>query len=446
MKVCRFFSLLILVSIFASAPNAQLVWKKSIELTEGELDINIYATSNYRNTFYVVGTVFDNVTDIATVNFFRSENGGKTWKRQDSKVYGYSGKWGRSYRLQQIDSLNVVAIVDSGIIVRTFDGGGTWHIQTIDEGYTPNNVHFHDSSDGIISVGGIDDIVFVTSNGGRTWQKQKTFADRPFTNCYSYGGGKYRGFSPTNINIFTTTNYWANIQPSSEIISKEDTTYSKYRFNKGKFTDSDIVFAFGEYRHTSDGLLVRSIDAGFTWEKPVHLFENPPILTHMSDANRDTIYAGGFVLAAKDLLLFSSDKGKTWRVDTLISDVPVIEYELCGVETDDLGRVMIASRKGVFYGEDTSKLSVERGYKIRYYSYIYPNPANERVTIESFLGGKEVQLIDLLGRKVMSGTTEPDGKITFNVSTLSHGIYGILLRRDEGLVTVGKVAVTGGVY
>lgn len=438
---------MLLLLTLSSGAKAQLVWKQSIPRIDGQLQNKIFATSSYGNTIYVVGKVFDNATKESGIRFFRTEDGGKSWKVQDPKVNVFLDKWLRSYRLQQIDSLNIVSIVDSGIIIRTFDGGESWHIQNIDEEYYPNSVHFYDSLQGIITVGGLDDVVFTTIDGGRTWQKKKTFSDRGLNNCYSYGNGKYTVFSPTNINFFTTSNDWVNIKPSNEIINQnEDSTYLNYIFNKGKFTATDVVFTFGKYTYNGTGLLARSTDIGQTWGKPVHFFYNPVALTHMSDANRDTIYASGLCGDGLDLMCISTDNGNAWRVDTLHSQFDVIGVEVFGVEIDGLGRAIIASDLGVFYGEDTSKLGIEAGYKIRYYSYIYPNPASSEVRIETFLASKDIQLIDILGRTVLSGFTKPDGKIKFDISTLPRGVYGVLLRRQEGLVTIGKVAVTGGGY
>lgn len=428
----------------SSGANAQIVWKESIPVKDARYYKQVYALSSYGNTIYAVAKVYDNLFATSEIRFFRSEDGGRTWVTQNPKINAFESKWFRSYRIQQIDSLNVVAIVDSGIITRTFDGGESWHIQTIEGGYRPNSVHFSDSLTGIISVLGNYSVAFTTTNGGREWKKVNTKIDPlpAVESCRSYGNGKYRQYHQGYTNVYTTLDNWKTYSVSEPVVDeKDDTNFQKYNFSKGKLTDSDTVFALGGYTQTQSAI-ARSTDAGKTWNTPYVV--TPPYsgVTHMTQLKQDTMYANGY-LGARHYMLFSSDRGATWRVDSLLLNKPLQLRETFGIEIDVSGRAVAAFNNGVFYAEDTTKLKVESAIKVENSVRIYPNPTSTQVTIEVFVGSKEVQLIDMLGRKVLNGFTSPDGKITFDVSVLPTGVYGILINRDVGLVSVGKVAISG---
>ena len=64
------------------------------------------------------------------IMFSRSHDGGLTWTEQDPGLPPEIGQNQNQITvIQQIDSLNVVGIGDTGLIVRTFDGGRTWERQ-----------------------------------------------------------------------------------------------------------------------------------------------------------------------------------------------------------------------------------------------------------------------------------------------------------------------------
>ncbi len=90
-----------------------------------------------------------------------TEDGGQTWVVQDSLTYP-----GALYGVTFLDTLKGFAVGDSGLILRTFDGGKTW--DSIPSG-TKNNLYdiqFADSMRGIIVGRGY---CLLTEDGGVTW-------------------------------------------------------------------------------------------------------------------------------------------------------------------------------------------------------------------------------------------------------------------------------------
>jgi photosystem II stability/assembly factor-like uncharacterized protein len=92
-----------------------------------------------------------------------TEDGGKTWVVQDSLRYP-----GGLYAVTFLDTLKGFAVGDSGLILRTLDGGTHW--DSVPSG-TKNNLYdiqFADSLHGIIVCRGN---ALRTTNGGETWEE-----------------------------------------------------------------------------------------------------------------------------------------------------------------------------------------------------------------------------------------------------------------------------------
>lgn len=62
---------------------------------------------------------------------------------------------------------------------------------------------------------------------------------------------------------------------------------------------------------------------------------------------------------------------------------------------------------------------------------VYPNPANSQITVELNNGAeKTVELFDLTGRVVLSGTTNND-KINLNIESLQNGVYFVKVKSNN---------------
>ncbi|HET6400784.1 MAG TPA: T9SS type A sorting domain-containing protein [Candidatus Kapabacteria bacterium] len=54
---------------------------------------------------------------------------------------------------------------------------------------------------------------------------------------------------------------------------------------------------------------------------------------------------------------------------------------------------------------------------------LFPNPATEQLTVTSLRAGMQIQIVDVLGREVMSGVIPTNGPLGFDVSKLPNGTY-----------------------
>ena len=66
---------------------------------------------------------------------------------------------------------------------------------------------------------------------------------------------------------------------------------------------------------------------------------------------------------------------------------------------------------------------------------IYPNPANDKLFIVTEIEVNEVVVYDVYGRQQVNKTTKQQGGVVINVADLSSGVYFVMIKTDEGVVT-----------
>ena len=72
---------------------------------------------------------------------------------------------------------------------------------------------------------------------------------------------------------------------------------------------------------------------------------------------------------------------------------------------------------------------------------VYPNPAQEQVTIESDFQMQQAVVYDLLGKKVLAMDFQKTNTIQLNVSNLIPGYYLLNILGDDGIRKVVKLCV-----
>jgi hypothetical protein len=69
---------------------------------------------------------------------------------------------------------------------------------------------------------------------------------------------------------------------------------------------------------------------------------------------------------------------------------------------------------------------------------IYPNPANDKLTLEGSENGTDITLINIVGRQVYSGKIE-SAVHQISLSGLAEGIYLLQLKAADGAVYSTKI-------
>ena len=180
-------------------------------------------------------------------------------------------------------------------ILYTEDGGTTWHVQFQDEIYNLTAISFSDRQHGWVV--GEYGFTYRTKNGGKSWEQQ---------------GGYFRvndetGDIETGVTLFDVT-----------------------------ALDNDTGFAVG-----SDGVVIRTKDAGHTWTRVAS--DVPAVLFFgVASDGKESIVVGG-----KGLYLFSTDLGETWK---RIRMSPSMEYRwLYGFDSLGSDRYIAVGEEGAIY-------------------------------------------------------------------------------------------------
>jgi len=434
----------------AANANAQYLWHIEHSDQIGEIEYLFHSVSCFGNNCTVGTTTIDLSTYQTKVIMSESTDGGKTWIQQTPQIshpftfrnYGFM-------KIQRIDSLNIVGISDSGFVARSFDGGATWERQSCPTPYLLKDVDFSDPMTGIIVGGGDPYQIFLTSDGGRHWDPAPLGGIAGFVGCHSYGNGKFRVFKYQSGRIYTTLDNFKTVTVTEPIFDSLTPRSYAYVPAACTFSNGDTILAYGKYyqKDTIDlfngyGLIVRSIDGGQHWEK-AYTFETIYFdqISHTTQLDRDTVLAIG---SAVPNVLLSTDRGYSWRIDSLVMDTSYYTIGSNGIAMAGDGHPIALltslptlNDQSIILRGELKKASVYD--LIAYKTHVYPNPTTGSVTISSIDVSRPVFIYDLLGREVLKGTLSASGNITFDLTSFPPGLYTIILNHNGKMIPVGKI-------
>lgn len=394
--------------------------------------------------------------------FFRSKDGGLTWTKQDPG-FPKQGATNHNFRkVQQIDSLNVVAISDTGLVLRSYDAGNTWiEIKPRPTTLNLSAVHFADPMNGILvtNCDSLCSIIFTTTDGGKNWTRVKAslnYAGQGFYDAKCFGNGKYavlpKGFDAP---IFLTTDNWDNVKRIDTY--NVDIDSARYIYRKFAFSSTlDTILVAGQYfgpagphPYWNAGIVRRSIDGGTTWDEPLLGIENNS-LQRITGFERNTLVAMGPL--CEDTIYISTNLGETWRTE-LIKGSFIFEgepYNLVGcygIATSSTGIVAIlgdgAQNFLAYHPFKAARVEAERG-KLLFLHRVFPNPVYDGVlNIASVQESTPYRIMDMLGRVVINGMVGDKHDISVDISHLAAGAYFVYVDdlRLGHPVRIGKVTL-----
>jgi photosystem II stability/assembly factor-like uncharacterized protein len=461
MKISRINSFFVALAflIIVSNAGAQFKWK----ITHADHD-SLYAQYSFTalscsgENCTVAGLRWDTLTPpraYIDIVFWRSTDGGSTWVVQNPGLPIEAGQnQNQFYHIQQIDSLNVVAIGDTGLILRTFDGGATWEKQDCNSSAMLLSVHFSDSLTGILTTADTDRNILTTSDGGRHWI-DVAFSVSNAVQSHSYGGGKFRVFADYYGPIYTTFDNWQTLNSTNPFVDWTVYPFSNFVFYSCNFSGGDTILVYGAVFGTTptDGLIMRSLDGGQTWDSAFSsiFYRKIVRIDNTTSLDRDLILGGGE--GGDNDFIISTDRGKSWIVDSLIyADSQFYHAYSCrGIAMTSSDKAvaiyssiflpLVNGTSGIIIHGERSKSSVEA---YEYYvnnTFLYPNPVTKQLNISSNDISRPIHIYDMLGREVIKGMLSDQGKATFNTSRLPSGIYTVLLEHIDKMLPVGKIAV-----
>ncbi len=235
---------------------------------------------------------------------------------------------------------------DSGTILTTTDGGDNWTTQTSNVGFDLLKVKFNNSTSGWVV--GRNGTILSTIDGGTTWTEQDSEVNYDLYDIVSIGSDNYFAFgtlgllestdggtswelTPTNIvdipsfldMTFVNDNLGFAIGNAGAIIRTQDggDTWNYRRrnqenavsewFTNVQFINDSVGWCVGATGAPPyDGLLLKTNDAGDTWETRIFDADLPPIASGIEDFIFIDSFNGWFVA---DVDIFkTSDGGSIW--------------------------------------------------------------------------------------------------------------------------------------
>ncbi len=229
-----------------------------------------------------------------------SEDGGRTWKRQQS---------GTDYTLSAIsfpDSRNGWAVGDAGTILHTKDGGMTWSKQKSPVPYFLFGVQFVTPQKGWIATERTT--ILFTEDGGENWQVQ--FKDQDFILKRVSFCDEQNGWAAGEFGFIYHTNN------GGKTWQKQAGDF-KFSQETGEMVGGNFVFdVLAIDPRTAwvvgiDGYVAKTLDGGKTW----HTVTDGIPKSHLFGAASD--HQGNFFIGGNALLLRSSDSGKSFVAVTV---------------------------------------------------------------------------------------------------------------------------------
>jgi photosystem II stability/assembly factor-like uncharacterized protein len=352
-----------------------------------------------------------------------------------------------------------VAVGDTGTILRSTDGGGTWQRVTSPAVDDLHGVAFHGATGIIVGFNGM---VLRSTNGGADWVK----VTRPTTRfLFAVGmspiasvavgeegtllhstddGATWAPSGAGVANAFMSVALWADTVIAgayagaiANSLSGGSTWGAQIMgsfpnnapaFYGVSFATSRTAIMVGALPGPGGGaLILRTDNMGFTWVRQ----NNPPVSTLRSIANLGT--AAGYIAGDGGTILATPDTGNTWTeqqsgVTSNLNGIAFSDIDH-GIVVGDSGVILQAAPAGVTGIGDPSLrgASFPAGYGI---SQNYPNPFNPSTRIQFEIPAASLvslKVFDVTGKEVASlvDGIQQSGRheVTFDASALSSGTY-----------------------
>lgn len=415
---------LIVVLLIAASVSAFAQWNVVYRLSFYAKDISFVS----RDTGFVGGNVAGTGYPLGA-KVMRTVTGGYTWEDITGNLNGH---------ITAICFLNsqkgFVGLYGSGIFI-TVDGGITWTQKFIKESPV-DIIRFSSTQTGYAicsSYSWSSDEQFFdiikTTDGGENWNNVAFFISSPGpgeATDASFPDDSTGYMTTAAGRIYKTTdggNTW-NI-----IINTPDTI----RWNGISFTDANHGFAAGVEKYTHRGVILKTNDAGTTWEK-ISLERS---VYDIDFKNNDT----GFI--SSDGIQKTADGGNTWIADSCGADSPQpdmilfadneIAYGLYKQMTPGSIIMKHDPKVGVGIVNPLNKNNIK----------IFPIPADKNLSVVSDidLDNCRIELTDLSGKTIPLKLCSDRTKLkVLDVGGISDGIY-LLKIHTESFEASGKVII-----
>lgn len=335
---------------------------------------------------------------------FKTTDGGQSWTHLN-----LFGTWG-IYQLKMFHPDTIYASLGFRFF-KTIDGGNTWiqpTLSTIEHWYFINPD---------IGYGLQGTEVVKTTDGGTNWTSagwalltgmhlnKLYFLDE--LNGFGIGGNGSTHY------IYTTAGaYWDTIYESNEA-----------------FSDIQMVTPYIGYACGKNGLLVKTINGGASWNQLANPAQGNRDLRALDFINTNSGYVVG-----DSTILKTIDGGNTWISESqnafsVITDVKVVDLQTAYIAPNYGDKVLKNSQANLVIEVLEHEMAIGK---------IYPNPTSDYLNVELQKAGCSIQILDQNGKIIQENRLKDHEVTSLNLSEMKSGLYLYRISDANGGINYGK--------
>lgn len=368
----------------------------------------------------------------------RTIDGGATWKKVGAGNIGHEAV----YSIEGLDSSTAFATTSPSTgtyIFRTSNGGTSWDTVYSLAGGFVDAIHMFDNQIGIAigdPVGG-EWVVLHTSDGGATWLRSKSEPPQSKTengspNCLATVGDSVVVFGSSSGSVYRSTDRgatWVSAGTSQPYVTAIGLLESGVGITTG--ADPRILPPAYVYSHTIDG--------GVTWNSMLGPFGS--IVNPVAGAGRSEFWG-----ASANTIYRSTDAGVSWHIEYQ-TQTGFSFLALSVLTSNEVASGWAVAGGGFIYQLNESTLTGAQILEVSIPKAItlnqnYPNPFNPSTTIRYALPARAyvtLAVFNTLGQQVASLVNESQEagyhEVRFDGSSMASGVYFYRLRAGENVAT-----------
>jgi len=408
-----------------------LIFAPLLTISQGSWDVlDVPTNKNLRSVYFTDSLYGWAVGDTGTI--IHTEDGGTNWNLQDA---GTNNNIVHVFFLNRqmgwATSWNFDGFFGT-IILKTADGGTTWTQQAYqDDNIFMNCILFLDSLHGW--MGGSPHAIVSTSDGGQSWAQSdidtNALAFFPVMNIFFYNenygyacGGMFDIAGVT----WSTSNGGEKWYPIDNADAPADEVHGLHLFDSvnvlGAGGDPDLGYGVG---------MLRTEDGGSNWN-----YEELSMAGNAFDIDFRNGSEAWAPLGPAQQMIYSLDAGTTWTLVSTPGSTAIFDL----IFTDTLHGYAVGY-DGAFLRYVPKPLGIEELDELKAESlHIYPNPAEDEVSISFIIGGGEgetwrrgeLSIYNNFGRvsikENINNIRPGENVLKLYVGSLRAGVYVVKLR------------------